>query len=97
MVCVVTSCTRLFEPLGAGTRTQTHQLGLANVQGSDPGDYLLLIDGLGEHRCSSPTSSDPDFKGVTIWGITGNDQNLVLVLADRGNNEGAHNVTPAPG
>ena len=71
---------------------------LADIQGSPPGDDLLLIDRLGEHRCSSPTStrSRTQRRG-RLGDHQGNKQNLVLVLDHAGNNEGAHNVAPAPG
>jgi hypothetical protein len=72
-----------------GESDAAHNLGLADVQGRDPLDDLLIVAGLCEHRTSPPFDTTVIDGGVSndrrviVRGVAGQIAKLVLVLSSK--------------
>lgn len=68
-----------FPPIAqSGNPVTAHHLGLADIEGGDPGDDLFLVVGLVSIVSSSLTHTVG--AGWSPAGVTGVQQNLILVL-----------------
>jgi hypothetical protein len=66
-----------------------HQLSLADIDRSHPGNDLILLRRRSQHRVSSPLHAFVNLNHVTVRGSHQAKANLVLVLDHNvGNNEG---------